>query len=272
MKLFKHIAVAAIALGASVAFTSCDSSTDSGLTTVQWNYNFEVTGSDKYTDDGYWTQCFDTNIQSIQYAPNLTLSHTAEVYDYGGAEYKSWYGFCPTRSKDNEDQGVSGDWVSHQWGSITGGGSDGSLDYLVAYWNTQEELGSAGLAVPENPCCAMVFSTAGTSNPQSVKITNSAYGYYAMLNGTDFNAPFSSDDWCKVIIYGVTNGLRVSQVEFYLAKDGNIVDEWKTVDLTPLGNVRALYIQMESSQSGLWGMNNPSYFCLDDLKLSFQTY
>ena len=61
-------------------------------------------------------------------------------------------------------------------------------------------------------------------------------------------------------------------MEFYLAKDGNIVDKWQTVDLTPLGNVRAIYMQMESSQTGMWGMNNPSFFCLDDFKTTFQTY
>ena len=272
MKFLKNMAVAVLALGASVAFSSCDSSGDGSLTNVQWTYTFEVTSTDNFTKEGYWINCYDTNLKSIQYAPNLTISHTAQVDTYEGVEYKSWYGFCPTRSKDNTDQGVSGDWIAHQWGSITGGGSDGSLDYLLAYWDTREPLASAGEAVPENPSCAMVLSTAGTSTPLSVRITNSAYGFYAMLNGTNYNLPFSSTDWCKVIFYGVNDGQRVSKVEHYLAKDGKIANTWETVDLTPLGNVRAVYMQMESSQTGMWGMNNPSFFCLDDFKTTFQTY
>ena len=270
--VFKNLAVAAFALGAAVALTSCNSDGDGALTNVQWSYSFEVTNSQDFTTEGYYDRCYDTELKSIQYAPNLAMSHSAQVDTYDGVEYKSWYGFCPSRSKDNADQGVSGDWIAHQWGSITGGGANGSLDYVLAYWDTREPLASAGEKVPEEPCCAMVFATAGTSNPQSVKITNSAYGYYAMLHGTDFNLPFSSTDWCKVIFYGVNDGQRVSKVEHYLAKDGKIANTWETVDLTPLGNVRAVYMQMESSQTSMWGMTNPSYFCLDDLKTAFQTY
>ena len=64
--IFKNLAVAAFALGAAVALTSCNSDGDGALTNVQWSYSFEVTNSQDFTTEGYYDRCYDTELKSIQ--------------------------------------------------------------------------------------------------------------------------------------------------------------------------------------------------------------
>ena len=40
------------------------------------------------------------------------------------------------------------------------------------------------------------------------------------------------------------------------------------MNLAPLGTqIDMIYFQMTSSDTGAWGMNNPAYFCLDNLEI-----
>lgn len=256
-KLMRNLAIAVFAVSAPTALTGCDSNSNDSQT-YNFVYNFEMATDEGYNKQGYWKDVYDASINQLYLQPNLIITHSAETNVYEGVEYKSWSGFCPSRNTDKIDH--AGDWADHQWGSITGGGAAKSMDYLLGYWDSRESLTD----VPQNPCCGLGF-TAGENYPKAIAVTNSAYGYYAMKNGTDFSRAFGPDDWCKLIFVGVRNGVKCGSIDFYLAQNGEIVNEWKSVDLTPLGKVDAIYIQMQSSDSGQFGMNNPAYFCLDNL-------
>lgn len=256
--------------GAWLAFgaTSCVSE-DNNVSEFRHTYTFESNTSMDgiYTKEGYWQDVYNTEIKSVSMVPNLVITHGASESNYEGITYKNWSGFCFSRSKDNADH-TGGDWMEYQWGSITGSGNNRSMDYLLAYWDTNENTMVPPTGENQQACCGFYFI--GKTFPQSVAVTNSAYGYYAMLNGTDYSRAFTRDDWCKVIFKGVLNKQVVGTVELYLAQNGQIVNDWKTVDLTPLGQCDMIYMQMESSDSGQWGMNNPSYFCIDDLQIFTQ--
>ena len=43
------------------------------------------------------------------------------------------------------------------------------------------------------------------------------------------------------------------------------MDKWTYVDLTELGQVDALSFTMSGSRTGQYGLNTPSYFCIDNL-------
>lgn len=116
-------------------------------------------------------------------------------------------------------------------------------------------------------------------------ITNSTYAGLSMKNGDGFAKKFgdttgtnsglpqgSYPDWFKLTIKGYSNGaLKVDSVDFYLAdfrfadnsKD-YIVNTWEWVDLTSLGNVDSVIFKLSSSDTGLWGMNTPAFFCIDN--------
>lgn len=55
---------------------------------------------------------------------------------------------------------------------------------------------------------------------------------------------------------------------FSLADDWKLNDTWEWVDLSELGQIASIYFTMESSDTGDYGINTPTYFCLDKLTVS----
>ena len=91
-----------------------------------------------------------------------------------------------------------------------------------------------------------------------------------MTNGSAFNKKFGKNDWCTLHIYGVSYGKISGLVDVALANGTDILKSWKRVNLEPLGeNIDMIYFQVTSSDTGTWGMNNPAFFCLDNLSIDF---
>jgi hypothetical protein len=116
-------------------------------------------------------------------------------------------------------------------------------------------------------------------------VTNGTYDYLSMKNGDAFAKKFgdttgthcgcpqgSYPDWFKLTVKKYVGGmLNVDSVEFYLADyrfanntQDYILKTWQYVDLTSLGNVDSLLFTLSSSDVGVYGMNTPNYFCLDN--------
>lgn len=247
----------------SMALTSCNND-DEPNEVARVVYNFGLNAVD-YTAEGYWTEVYNTGYGNMFWHPDLQATHKATADEYDGVVYKAWKGFCPSKSTDNADY-TGGDWIAHQWASITGKGATGTPGYMLACWDVTEST----TTMPKEVSVGIGTASNTTFNPQSAYITNSSYGYYAMLKGTPFNHAFTADDWCKVTIIGLYGYDETGRIDVYLAKDGKILDQWQKVDLTPLGECNVVYFQMSSSDSGQWGMNNPAYFCLDELDISYR--
>ena len=98
-------------------------------------------------------------------------------------------------------------------------------------------------------------------------VCNNNYAYESMKNGDAYaGEPFGDDDWFLLTIGGSLEGKAVNTtVQFYLAKGKNIVTDWTYVDLSTLGKVDELNFTMTGSRTGDWGLNTPSYFCIDNL-------
>ena len=108
-------------------------------------------------------------------------------------------------------------------------------------------------------------------------VTNSSYAALSMLNGdmASKKLSYADADWFKVVItaYDKTDSPTGTAVEFYLADfrtatSPGIITEWTMVDLTPLGNnVHTVKFDLQSSDTGMYGMNTPAYFCFDNLAI-----
>lgn len=255
MKTFEILRHGAITLIATAVLTSCVEESDH--LTVDFD-----DATIAYNNDGYWAKVYDPSTGDIK-VDGVTFSHQASATEWDGYTFYSWYGFCPTKSTDNNDY-ADGDWTSHQWGAITGGGLSGAGDsYMLGFWNSSEDTNS----IPEQPACAITYG-GRAFDPEEIYVTNSAWGYYAMKNGTAFNKKFGKEDWCTLHIYGVRGGYISGKIEIALAKGTTILDRWRRVDLEPLGDdINMIYFQITSSDTGAWGMNNPAFFCLDNLKI-----
>ena len=114
-------------------------------------------------------------------------------------------------------------------------------------------------------------------------VTNSTYTYLTLLNGNTFSKKFGGTtghdpDWFMLKIQGYHSGVITDSVKFYLADyrftDNNldyIVKDWKWCDLSSLGTIDSLGFTLYSSDTGAYGMNTPSYFCMDNFNGSAPT-
>ena len=171
--------------------------------------------------------------------------------------YFSWDGFAVSNITDNTTPG----W-GNQYSAIPGGGAEGSSNYGVGYIGFVEQP-NALLGAP------VVVDGA--------YVSNATYAYFSMLNGDAYSKKFggftgNDEDWFLLTIEGFNGGASTGTVEFYLADyrfaDNGldyIVDEWSWVDMTSLGAVDKLQFGLSSTDNGVFGMNTPAYFAMDNV-------
>lgn len=107
-------------------------------------------------------------------------------------------------------------------------------------------------------------------------VCNNPYVYYAIEKGNPYSTKFEQGDWFKLVAHGIDEqGTETGTVEYYLADyrsenadDWKLNDTWEWVDLSELGQIASIYFTMESSDTGDYGINTPTYFCLDKLTVS----
>lgn len=247
----KHIFLATLAAALLSACGTEDKKTENDWLPTFTDFNAE----------GVWTGCYDTDVNYVD-INGFRFTHHGQADVYDGISYRSWYGFCPSKSTDNADYSAS-DWTAHQWTSITGGGVAGEgSPYLVGFWKTDGGDSS----------CRMTRTDGSVFYPDDLYVTNTSWGYYAMKNGSAFSRPFTDDDTCILHITGYLAGVRKFQsIQVYLAKGTNILDYWKKIELSKLGNVDTVVFTITSTDSGQWGINNPTYFCLGGMKYNLPT-
>ena len=160
---------------------------------------------------------------------------------------------------------------TNQYASFPGGGSDGSggVDvggiYAVA-------SGGAYFNLPANTLLS------------SVDLTNNTYAALSMRDGDSFAKKFGGEtgddpDFFRVTLNGFDGmdgtGTSVGSVTVDLADftfDDNAqdytLDRWLTVDLSSIAAARSVSLAFESSDTGTFGINTPTYVALDNLAYS----
>lgn len=128
--------------------------------------------------------------------------------------------------------------------------------------------GSSTYAVYNSSADSIKFDT--PVNMEDVMLCNNAYAYVSMLKGDLFAKKFEAGDYFKLILtlYGDDN-ISLGSEDFYLAdfRDGNslIIKEWTKLDLSTFKGVSYIKFNFESTDTGDYGMNTPSYFCIDNI-------
>ena len=123
------------------------------------------------------------------------------------------------------------------------------------------------------------FVNNGSHQVEGIYVTNSTYAALSMKHGDTFAKKFGGDDgndedWFKLSVWGKIDGSETDTVEFYLAdyrfadnEKDYIIETWQWLDLSTLGNVDSLLFSLSSSDDGMWGMNTPAYFCMDNMTI-----
>lgn len=173
-------------------------------------------------------------------------------------DFNAWSGWAISATTDVTTPGFMND-----LSAITGSGYN-STAYAVSFASPQSVIELEGAA-------------AGGA-VEGMYVTNGTYPYLSMLEGDGFAKKFGGEsgddpDFFLLTIKKYLGGeLSTDSINFYLAdyrfEDNSqdyIVDEWTYVDLSPLGNADSLQFTMSSTDNGMFGMNTPAYFCIDDL-------
>lgn len=106
--------------------------------------------------------------------------------------------------------------------------------------------------------------------PQEVYICQNAYTYEALTKGYGVANKFTDKDTLSLIIeaYDADKDALTNKVVYYLAVDGKFNKGWEKVDLSSLGKCDGLAFSFDSTDKGAYGINTPTYFALDGLKIS----
>lgn len=122
---------------------------------------------------------------------------------------------------------------------------------------------------------AMYVTNAEVDSIQGMYVTNTAWVKDAILNGDGMSTVpggFAKGDYFKLIVKGQGIDNNFKEVEFYLADyrdedEANhyLIDTWQWIDLRPLGKVKKIVYDLQSTKANDWGMTTPSYFCMDDV-------
>ena len=205
------------------------------------NTSFAPTEGEDYGDWGYKLTSF-TDSKSL-----VECNSYFSNWGFGG-------GFTYTNTTDVTTPGYS------NLSAITGKGKDGSVYLTVALSNPTK----------------LTNLQAATYQFKGAYITNTTYAYLAVKDGNDgsgyVKGPFEDGDYFTVTAIGhAVSGEEVGRSTFYLAdyRDGksSVVNTWEWFDWTPLANAAYVTFEMESTDTGDYGMNTPNYFCLDGITL-----
>jgi hypothetical protein len=200
----------------------------------------------------------DTYLNNSAPEPAFISGQAVFPNDYN-PQFDAWLGWAISSVTDNQTPGFL-----NQHSSIAGSGSNGSPTYAVAYIPSGTVVSLTGAAAGQ-PC-------------EGVYLTNSTYAYYSMLDGDAFAKQFggasgNDPDYFRLTIKAWSGGLlNADTIDVYLAdyrfednSEDYILDEWTWVDLSPLGPADSLLFVLSSTDVGVFGMNTPAYFCLDNL-------
>ncbi len=180
--------------------------------------------------------------------------------------FGSWAGWSYSNTTDTTTPGFA-----NQYSSFAGAGAAQSDTYAVA----------AAFSDVTPPTVTRDPAVSGEF--RSLAVTNTTYAGLSMLQGDDFAKKFGGADGDDPDFFLLTiegfdaSQMSVGTVDFYLADfrftDNTldyIVDEWTTVDLSPIATAVELSFSLSSSDVGSFGMNTPAYFAVDQISLASQ--
>ncbi len=184
-------------------------------------------------------------------------------------EWGSWTGWGYSNMADDTTQGFMNQYsaiTASGYDTLISGGSNYGVGYVPADWMSSE-------TIP----ISIYIDDSVAHKVMGFYATNSTYTALSMEYGDSFSKKFGGEtgddpDWYKLSIWGYLNGIETDTVEFYLADyrfanngDDYIVKTWEWVELSTLGDVDSLKLDLSSTDVGIYGMNTPAYFCVDNL-------
>ncbi|WP_304290936.1 DUF4465 domain-containing protein [Porphyromonas uenonis] len=175
------------------------------------------------------------------------------------AEWNSWSGFALAASVDTT---YTGNFQTQQYNNVVGGGQEQegkSKQYVVAYCpGDNPQWGSY------NPVVTVMPGSDRKAQLEGVYLTNTAWvKSFATQGDKNYGRPAFKEGSFFIVTITADNGKKVEvPLIDYRNKKREVVNDWKWVDLSSLGEVKTLKFSIQSSDSYA-----PSYFAMDNLHI-----
>lgn len=175
------------------------------------------------------------------------------------AEWNSWSGFALAASADTT---YTGNFQTQQYNNVVGGGQElegKSKQYVVAYCpGDNPQWGSY------NPVVTVMPGSDRKVQLEGVYLTNTAWvKSFATQGDKNYGRPAFKEGSFFIVTITADNGKKVEvPLIDYRNKKREVVNDWKWVDLSSLGEVKTLKFSIQSSDSYA-----PSYFAMDNLHI-----
>ncbi len=181
----------------------------------------------------------------------------------------SWQGFAISNHINTTEGGFG-----NQYSAITGGGFN-DTKYAVGFGSSMaKQLAYSPEQLTQLPSIYLPTNSIASS----MLVTNTTYAALDMLEGSTFSKKFggttgNDPDFLSLYIYGIdASGSVLAPIEFFLAdfrgENNTILNQWTEVDLSPLEDARSLHFVFDSSDIGLFGINTPVYFAMDNFVIT----
>ena len=158
-----------------------------------------------------------------------------------------WEGFTYTNETDTETFDYD------NLSSATGQGNNGSENYATCYMGWYN---TAGMKIDTEHSGSFENRGAYFCLPAIVSLH---------MNTVDFAA---NNYYYKVIVTAYANGVELASRDIIMAdyREGNSykMDDWTFVDLSWIANADSLYFSADGNELNSYGLNTPTYFCMDD--------
>ena len=185
-------------------------------------------------------------------------SHLGGAYTTGGVSlgnaynptYGSWSGFAYSKVQDTTTAGYGNQYAAYAGGAYSG------TNYGVSY------ASGARMTLPTS------------TQILGMEVTNTTYAALSMLNGDPFAKKFSSGDFLILTATGYANGavtgtssIALADYRFSDPARDYVLKDWTYFDLSSLGYATSVAFSYASSDVGQFGINTPTYFALDDVRI-----
>ncbi len=244
-------------LGAGLVASSCDDDDDDNKTVTKNISTVTFEGS-------YWNALIDDpqyggpllygdNCNEYNWTDEETSLHGGMTMAYGG-----YYGFSEGGTAISNY--IDADLVNHATYEyqLAVPVSNGSSNFVVVYCEAAGDVSTA-----------VTFADGKARQIKSMDICPTTYELGVELYGDSYCKALTEEGDYLTLTITANNG---KTFDIDLARDGKILQDWTTIDLTSLGEVTSLGFTMSGSDGSEWDgvfyLNSPVYFALDNVVIS----
>lgn len=210
--------------------------------------------------ENYYQKGFEGYLDKSGLHFGLNDEHSENAFMNGGVGVSQWNDMIGNTFQNQFS-------VYYNDPSTQKGGVEGSATFAVGYGMRNDYGG-------RNPQIKFA-DEAHEQVVESAYFMNNTYTALVMKKGNDFARALSYEkkDWFKWTAIGYNSkGEKTGEVEIFLAdfraaNAKGIVEDWIKVSLESLGAVNRIEFIVDGTDKGEYGVNTPTYFCVDNITL-----